>query len=102
MSAARYTAMRRTVATANVTKVHYPTNIAKNYDSLYSAIACNPNFSVFMYANKPCCKIPPVNPCPAVYDGGDPLQTSNVIFDGGNTTQTSNVIYDGGQPSDSC
>lgn len=106
MSASRYTAMRRTVATANVTKVHYPKNIAKNYDSLYASIACNPNFSVFMYPNKPCCKIPPlppVNPCPPIYDGGDPTQTSNVILDGGSDpAQTSNTIYDGGSPFDSC
>ena len=102
MSASRYTAMRRTVATANVTKVHYPTNIAKNYNALYATIACNPNFSLFVYADKPCCKISPVNPCPPIYDGGNPTQTSNVIFDGGNTTQISNTVYDGGQPSDSC
>lgn len=102
MSASRYTAMRRTVATANVTKVHYPTNIAKNYNPIYSTIGCNPTYSLFIYADKPCCKIPAINPCPPIYDGGDPSQISTVILDGGNTTQTSNIIYDGGQPSDSC
>ena len=96
MSASRYTAMRRTIATANVTKVHYPTNIAKNYDSLYSTIGCNPTYSLFMYADPPCCKIPSSIPSPIVYDGGNPSQVSTQIYDGGHPSETSNVIYDGG------
>lgn len=95
MSAARYTAMRRTVATANVTKVHYPKNIALNYNPMYSSIGCNPTYSIYTYPNPPCCKIPPTNPCAIVYGGGDPSQTSTQIYDGGDPSQTSNIIYDG-------
>jgi len=88
--------MRRTVATANVTKVHYPTNIALNYNPLYSTIGCNPTYSLFMYADPPCCKIPPINPYSTVYDGGDPFQGSTQIYHGGSPTQTSDIILSGG------
>jgi len=87
MSASRYTAMRRTVATANVTKVHYPTNIALNYNPIYSSIGCNPTYSIFMYEDKPCCKIPPANPC-ITYDGGYSNNNYTAVLDGGNSTSS--------------
>jgi hypothetical protein len=79
--------MRRTVATANVTKVHYPKNIAKNTDPLYTTIAWNPTFSVFMYENPPCCKSPPTNPC-VIYDGGYSNNNYSAVIDGGNSTSS--------------
>jgi len=110
MSASRYTAMRRTIATANVTKVHYPTNVAKNYDALYSTIGCNPTFSLYMYADPPCCKIPPPPlppvppvPCSVIYDA---LFASNdecmQILDGGNALNNFTNIVDGGNSQTNC
>ena len=84
MSSSRFTAMRRTVATANVTKVHYPTNIAKNYDALYATIGCNPTYSLFMYPDPPCCKIPPPSSC-ITYDGGYSNNNYSIILDGGDS-----------------
>ena len=92
--------MRRTVATANVTKVHYPTNIAKNYDSLYSTIGCNPTYSLFMYEDPPCCKIPPTNPC-VIYDGGSSTSNYSVILDGGNSGSSFTPL-DGGISTSIC
>ena len=109
MSASRYTAMRRTVATANVTKVHYPTNIALNYNPLYSTIGCNPTYSLFMYADPPCCKIPPPIPplppsiCSDIYDGLF-SQTIECIFvlDGNNSQSNNFESYNGGTSLTDC
>ena len=110
MSAARYTAMRRTMATANVTKVHYPTNIALNYNPLYSTIACNPRYEPFMYEDPPKClppcpspPIPPPDICTSVFDG----LYSEIIFclppiDGGPSNVINPKLFDGGNSTQSC
>ena len=100
MSASHYTAMRRTVATANVTKVHYPTNIALNYNPMYSSIGCNPAYSLFMYEDAPCCKIPPTTPC-IIYDGGYSNNNYPAILDGGGS-QSSFTPLDGGNSTSKC
>ena len=99
MSASRYTAMRRTVATANVTKVHYPTNIALNYNSMYSTIACNPTYSLFMYEDAPCCKIPPIL-C-VTYDGGYSNTNYSTVLNGGDSTSSFRAL-DGGNSTSKC
>ena len=96
--------MRRTVATANVTKVHYPINIALNYNPMYSSIGCNPTYSLFTYATSRCCKNDQQRKLcfegnyPLFLDGGDPYTTATCILDGGNPTQNSNIILVGGNP----
>ena len=106
MSASRFTAMRRTVVNANLTKVHYPTNIAKNYDALYATIGCNPLYSLFTYADPPRCACPPPPPpppCSIIYDG---LFSSNdeclEILDGGFSNNNFRNILNGGESRTNC
>jgi hypothetical protein len=100
MSAARYTSMRKTVATANITKVHYPGKAAVNYNPLYSTIGCNPTYSLFMYSNPPCCKIPPGNSC-VTYDGGYSNNNYSAILNGGNSGSSFTPL-DGGISTSKC
>jgi hypothetical protein len=92
--------MRRTLVTANVTKVHYPTNIAKNYDPLYSAIPCNSDYTLIAYADPPCCKLPPTPLC-ITHDGGYSNNNYTAILDGGNST-SSFTSLDGGNSTSIC
>lgn len=54
-SAASYINKLRTQAEANVVKVQYPGNVAKNQNPLYASIACNPVFTVLSYQVRTCC-----------------------------------------------
>lgn len=101
--------MRRTVVNANLTKVHYPTNIAKNYDALYSTIGCNPLYSLFMYEDPPRCACPPIPPppppppCSIIYDGLFSSTTDCLeILDGGFSTSEFRTILDGGESRTNC
>lgn len=94
-----YTARRRFISDARVTKVQYPGSIAVNLNTVQSGIYCNPDFTVLNYAI-PCpfgCAnlfVPPIV-CVDIYDGGLSNTNANIIYEGGNSTTESLNILNG-------
>lgn len=55
-SASCYTAKKQFIAENRVTKVEYPQHVAKNYDPLYSGVACNARYNQIQYLQIRCTK----------------------------------------------
>ena len=101
-SASCYTNKVRVTYEAKNTKVQYPQNVGRTPGSLYPALNCNPNFSVYNYiivnCNRECVK-PYVSPPPSgptIYSGGNAPTESTTILTGGNEgTESTNVLSGG-------
>lgn len=98
-SASCYTNKVRVTYEAKNTKVQYPQNVGRTPGSLYPALNCNPNFSVYNYVivncNRECVKPFPGN-ITVLYSGGNaPTESTNILSGGNEGTESTNILSAG-------